>query len=290
MISRSTVFHVLAFACIWLSACATPRMQSAPLHASKLPELTGEVESETPDEEGHMLSAAYSVQPKAPVMSSAPISPPLESTKWSRRRDPHISPLATLGGFVGASINSMDVEGAMDGNSIIVGDEVTTLLPDIDLDPGFALSLGYRGYKYGFEISWERIEHEGQYGPVTEDTLFQLISFDFKRFFWPERQLQPYYTLGMGYLLANLESASFETANLANSGDAKLTGYTINAGLGLNYLITRRLSLDARGVYRYGEYLDNEGVLGGTNRITGDSDASSFGFIVGLQYVLNRDY
>lgn len=253
------------------SACASAPAESIPLLVTK-------------DLEVRPIEAS------APSMATTAIPAPMEATKWTRMRDPDLEPVATLGGYVQVSLAGIDPEGVLDGTVAVSGPSDVILLPDVDLDVGGSIALGYRGYKYGGEISYELVEHEGDYGTFDEDARFHAINADVKRYFWPESRLQPYYTVGVGYIRSKLDNASFDDLITPTiQGDAEITGVTANFGVGFNYLITRRLSLDARALYRYGEYLDGEGVLSGQEKITGDAEASSYGAMVGLMYVLNPD-
>ncbi|MEX1025455.1 MAG: hypothetical protein WD226_10305 [Planctomycetota bacterium] len=267
----------------FLGACASAPHQGLPLLVS--------TQLEVPTRETSVREA-NAARPVAPGMA-APL--PLEATKWTRMNDSSLNPTATLGGYIGFSLLGFDHEGVMDGNTAIFGSgadgDDAILLPDLELDPGFALSIGYRGYKYGFELAWERIDREGDYtGFPDADVSFNTFTGTFRRYFWTEQRLQPYYLLGFSYVRVDLDDAAFDDATFATQlGDARLTGYTVNGGLGFNYLITRRLSFDARAEYRYGEYQDARSTTGGAETIDGDDDASNFGVLFGLQYIVKRD-
>lgn len=112
---------------------------------------------------------------------------------------------------------------------------------------GFDLTIGWRMSRWwAVDVGWTMTFHEASAGQRIETAQLSAATVDAKLYVFPNRsRFEPYIKLGLGAYVLNRDQFT-----------DPLSGIGFQAGVGLDYRLTRMLSIGAWGMYR-GASLDN---------------------------------
>ena len=185
------------------------------------------------------------------------------------------------GAYIGGGATLSHVGEEWDGTTTFIDTVETFFIPELDDETGFAAQIGYRWKGTGIEIGADRTVYEGKFGGLpVDDTTFYSVNVDLKQYIWTESTLQPYFLLGLGYVLAEVENGA---SNGTVFKDLEMDGTALNLGAGLSLDLGSHLSLFGQGKYRYLEFSNGEG-FDGAKAFNTKLDSHGWVVLVGLNY------
>ncbi|MBI5745738.1 MAG: outer membrane beta-barrel protein [Nitrospirae bacterium] len=173
---------------------------------------------------------------------------------------------AKEGFYLGLGLPYNTIDGDFKGNSVLSGHNDLIIIPDIDGAFGVGLLFGYVTH-YGFApdqlfaiegsflLSVHDAEFQGQRGTVD----YSLVNFDLKYLFMTSKAIEPYLLIGISLADLTIENGAVSLTT-GKEGDALLTGVGLNLGIGLDYYLTKNISLGTGVIYRIISYDIAEGV------------------------------
>ena len=237
--------------------------------------------------QGPSGNSAFSNGPRTrlgvPQPASAALAQPAAVPNKPRRRKADFH--AREGGLVRVGGHLWNIAGDYDGNTLVVSDPSDSVIVP-DYDPTFApeVGFGYRGKRYGWDLTYKRFESEGEFGGGVADDQWNYVDLDFKQFYRLDKRLQPYVSLGAGYFFGTVTDGASDGVNFE---DSDFSGASLNIGAGLALYLSERLAIDVRGIYRFAKTLEVETVSFGDLGIDDGLSADGYGVSVGLSYTIN---
>ena len=176
-----------------------------------------------------------------------------DKKQWSRE-----------GLYVGFAFTYQDVLGDFqDGDLILVDPNATQAIfvPELDASEGYGAFLSYRWTNWEMLFNYEQFEHDGSFtGGGNFDTDFRYFDVMFRRYWWADKAIQPFLTIGAGIATAEVNNG---TSDGINTRDSELeAGLTFNAGGGLAFYPLPWVSIYGQGIYRFGRFPEADGING----------------------------
>jgi hypothetical protein len=220
---------------------------------------------------------------------AAPASRPAARQEELLQADPdagYASEFYGRSGFtLGARAHGAWLGGDFDGETTLSGPD-TIFLSDTDDGLGYELVAGYLDDGTAFELSYTRVEYEGEFGPFPGDVEYRAFGVRGLHYWRANSPVQPLAFLGLLFPLVDIDDGSSDGVAV---GTGKLrSGFGLEAGGGVGCWLTRRLLLDLRGYFVYQEFTRAEGVNDDSEDIDDPVEAPEYGLTLGLTYVLWR--
>lgn len=174
--------------------------------------------------------------------------------------------------------------GDFDGNTALTGSSDTIVVPDAGSGTGFGLAFGRRWGQQAVELSFTQTQHDGSIsGFPGGDVTYDAVDVDWRYFFRPEEQLQPFFQAGIGAAFATLEDSSTDGVSF---GDADLSGVELGLGGGAEYYLSEHWSIGVRALYRYAFFDTAKGVAGDEGTIDNTVDSGGLVLLFGASFTL----
>lgn len=165
---------------------------------------------------------------------------------------------AKSGFYIGLNVPYNTIGGDFDGKRIMVSIDDLILVPKIDSNFGWGVTLGTRSEKGAIELNYVRSKHDGTWMGLKGESVFNMVSVDFKGFFLTDKPIQPFLLYGIGYSRLVVKDGSVNEKG--DVGDGTFSGLGANLGAGLAYYIHPRFSVHGGIIYRAILYFIGEGV------------------------------
>lgn len=190
--------------------------------------------------------------------------------------------LAKEGIYLGLDVPYTMIEGDFDGYSALIGTQDAIAIPLIKGAFGIGLTIGVGfGEASAVELkatdTIHNVEWLGSHGDAEHRTLGLL----FKHSFLTSETFQPHITYGFTYNALILKDAANDT--FGNIGDAKLTGYGIDLGAGLDHYVSPHYSIGLTLLYHLVKYSHAEGIQE-SGKIEHGLNGNGLGVVVGGKY------
>jgi opacity protein-like surface antigen len=219
----------------------------------------------------------------ATVPATAPTPPNVARTPPEKRAADDVFRPET-GPFVGLSAVYASLGGDFDGHSTFTasnGNEVD-VVPKISDGFGGRIAGGYRFTHFAVEAAFQITGHDAEWNGRSNDVTcysMELAGRWFTPTFWD--RLRP--SVMAGLVIPWLDVKNGSTGPNGSGGTstdtATYSGYGANVGIGLDYLVTRHLSIDLLATWRWLEFTDLNGV---NNSGSLDKNLRSNGFVFGV--------
>lgn len=167
---------------------------------------------------------------------------------------------AKSGFYIGLNAPYNTIGGDFDGTSILLGEDDLILVPKINSNFGWGVTLGSRGENAAVELNYVRSKHDATWMGAKVESIFNMVSLDFKGFFLTNKPIQPFLMYGIGYSWLDVKDGSVNKKLVV--GDATYSGGGANLGAGLAYYIHPRVSVHGEIIYRAIWYVYASGVEG----------------------------
>jgi hypothetical protein len=208
------------------------------------------------------------------------------SPVWAQRSRAY----GARGGFyVGGFAAHNAVGGGFDGESILldISKGLTATVPDIETFFGLGGSVGIRTLQGGFEVNYQRYQHDVTWLNLSSKATVEYINVALKRYWLSRERIQP--ALHLGWIPYSHVSVNDGMLTTRGTTDARYRGssFGFNGGLGLLIHLGDRLSAEGLVLYRYMEYEKVHSANGaGTIELGEPVSGNGFNGIVGLSLVL----
>jgi hypothetical protein len=189
---------------------------------------------------------------------------------------------AKEGFYLGLNVPYTTVQGDFDGSSELTGTQEAIAIPVIKGAFGIGVVAGIGiGESFAIEIaasdSVHNVEWLGAHGNGDQRSLALLLKHSFLR----TETIQPFITYGITYNQLNLKDAA---VNLSGSiGDATLTGWGIDFGVGGDHYFTPYISAGGTVVYHLVEYKSAKGI-NESGSIDNGVNGSGLGVVLSAAY------
>lgn len=138
-----------------------------------------------------------------------------------------------------------DIGGDFDGNGVYRNGTSVILVPEIDPTWGFGIGGGIKArvqqVAIGVDVALSGASHDTTFSGAKGKAKSFFGDIDLKLFFNPTSKLQPFLLTGLSFSSIAFEDAYFSASEIKN---ATYSGSGLHAGLGLNYYITPRISIE----------------------------------------------
>lgn len=181
---------------------------------------------------------------------------------------------ATMGITVGFIVPYNTISGDFDGERVLTGTNDIFLLPKVEGNYGWGVTVGIRGTFAAMELSYLTSTHDVTFLGAKGKADFNAVILDFKYYFWADKPIQIYPTVGIGFPWLVVENAHATLGSQGNSSfndDAFFgTAVTFTPGGGVLLYLSPSFSLGAELIYRWtifgtvnGIEIDKENTLTG---------------------------
>lgn len=149
------------------------------------------------------------------------------------------------------------VGGDFDGDTVLTGNGQMFIIPGLSGSPGFAVTLGNKSGKTGYEISYVFSPHRADVMGINKNGVHHIVNISYCRYFSIKGKFQPFIAGGMNLSWLPVKDAFYKEDWYLAPGDSYLSSrlvlegnslyYTIgvNGEAGAAYLLSPRLSLNA---------------------------------------------
>lgn len=131
--------------------------------------------------------------------------------------------------------------------------EAVADVPDVDPGGGFGISLGQRGERGAFEISYQRSDHDthSYFTDIGDQKGYlNIIDFNIKVDVCAKERVRPYFLLGFGFPWLTITDSYMDVYDDSLQNETFL-GISGNVGCGLAYFLTPRLCITGGMAYRW---------------------------------------
>lgn len=193
-------------------------------------------------------------------------------------------PYARQGTYVAIFAPYNSIGGDFDGQTVLTAPTEMLLVPEVEDDYGWGISVGGRGRKWAGELSYLRSKHDFTWLGAKGEAVYNQVSFDFRRYFSVDKQLQPYFLIGWipyAWLVEKDGSAS-----ATEVGDATFIAAAtgLNVGGGLAFYLNPKISLHGGIIYRWISFGRAEGVEGVSREIEDSLNGSGVNYEIGITF------
>lgn len=182
------------------------------------------------------------------------------------------------GFYIGGSMAYGSIEGDFNGESWYGAPGEVFLVPKIESDTGFGITIGGKSDNLGWRICYLQIDHEASYAGEKGEVTSKLTNIDVLGYFNKE-PFQPYFALGLIFAGVNFKDGAESSYRVDN---ARYMGYGINLGLGAEFFINSNISLFGEVDWRYISFTSVEGAEGVRRQMDPPLNGSGPGGLVGL--------
>lgn len=152
------------------------------------------------------------------------------------------------------SINLIDqsLGGDFDGETFYTDGRIVDIVPEIGGGRGFSLSLGMRGNIAGFELTYKRSNHDGNWVGLATRQTYKRIGLDVPFYFIDDRPLQPFVAVGAYIHRLTVKDGSVEVRGenlIGATGDATYNGLGLCIGPGAVYYLNASVALRGSLIY-----------------------------------------
>jgi hypothetical protein len=230
-----------------------------------------------------------------PRLASAPTVPPLmterppveaapaqvERVDWARE-----------GVLVGVSVPFHRFRGTRE--DILVSGTDLLVVPTLQSNYGFAVTLGHSFATSAVELSYERSTHAssaafslrvpGLPGLLVfeNESAYNRITIDYKRFLARRWRLQPYLQIGFGFPWLTVREGGLVGGAVVN---ATFSGVGADAGAGALFFVHPRMAIHGGAAYRYDLYLSARGGGGNWSEIQDTLTAHGLNVVTGVSFL-----
>ncbi len=174
-----------------------------------------------------------------------------------------------------------------DGETVLVGTNDVFIVPKVKASVGWGITIEIRSKKYSLDLSYLRSEHDVVWASTSAEAIYSVISINYKYYILTRSKFQPFVQLGWipSMPLRVYDGALIVSSNLVS--DARYIGNIGNfqAGVGVSYYFTPKISVKAAGLYRSSKYRsvksEEENVA---LEIEGGLNGADFNFEFGVAY------
>lgn len=189
---------------------------------------------------------------------------------------------ARRGLLIGVHGHGAQLGGDFDGDTTLVGPD-TIFLSETDPGTGYELVLGGMLEGEAFEISYTRVELDGEFEGFSGDVSYRAFGARGLHYWNANRPLQPLAFIGLVVPLVDIDEGS---SNGLVDGTAKLrSGIGIELGGGVAWRISRRLAFELRARSVFQGFGSAEGVNDDQEEIDDAVYAPLYGVSLGFTWV-----
>ena len=159
---------------------------------------------------------------------------------------------AKEGMYVGvAGMPDFTLDGvSFDGETLyqeVDGDEIA-ILPRLDTQDMLRAVVGFRARPFALEFSYERTQHQGEFGGATGEATFNSVNVDGRIFFLTSGRIQPHLVVGLALpWLTVTDGSSNEALEVA---DATWRGPGLNTEAGITFYPHPRIGVSVGYTFR----------------------------------------
>jgi hypothetical protein len=155
------------------------------------------------------------------------------------------------GWYLNARYRNAAVEGGFDGESVLVGNNLVTLVPSLAPLGGGEVGLSIMGAGGGFGLGWSEDRYDATW--LGAKGKAKVTNFDIAMRFALSTHLpvQPHAVLGMGFKKLIVEDGGLQAGRV---GDASYGGLSADAGLGVTAPLAKWVMLDLSAVHAWIHY------------------------------------
>ncbi len=143
-----------------------------------------------------------------------------------------------------------------DGETILVGANDVFIVPKVEGSFGWGVTIEMRSQKYSLDLSYLESKHDVIWANASTEAVHRVISVNFIYYILTSSKFQPFIQLGWIPImpLRVYDGAVITSSNTVS--DAQYIGNIGNfqAGLGIAYYFTPKVSIKAAGLYRSSKY------------------------------------
>jgi opacity protein-like surface antigen len=194
-------------------------------------------------------------------------------------------PFAKEGFRLGVLFPRVAIDGDFDGDTILVGPNEILLVPKVNADWGYGVSVGTRSGNSSIDLNYQRTKHDVTFLNAVGEAVFETYNIDFRYYFLSDKRIQPYLLIGwIPYARLVVKDGSANTKHVV--GDAKFSSAAsgLNLGAGLEVFLTKRLSLQAGAVFRWMSFEEGKGVQGEWREMKDSLSADGINLLTGVSY------
>lgn len=179
--------------------------------------------------------------------------------------------------YVGVFGAYEDVIGSDFGDDLVlVGPTDVVIIPDVDADSGYGVSLSYRWRRWELIASYSQFEHDSTFAGTDHQFDTNYIDVNLRYYYWAGTAIQPYLLAGGGISSAEIEDG---TTDGVVTRDAKLEdGISLNLGAGLAFYPIPWVQVFGQGMYRFAKFQASNGIDG---KLDSDIDSDTWEISVG---------
>jgi Outer membrane protein beta-barrel domain len=190
--------------------------------------------------------------------------------------------LAEQGFYLGLNVPYTTMEGDFDGSSVLIGSTDIIALPRVKGGIGLGMTAGFGiGKSAALELDVSQTNHNLNWIGSHGDAALRTFGLFFKYNFLVDQPGQPFLTYGILYNQLIIKDGSIDISN--NIGDATLTGWGMDFGVGYDYFFNARYSIGGTLLYQYVEYSHADGV-NESGKIDNNVNGSGLAVILGAAY------
>lgn len=191
----------------------------------------------------------------------------------------------TTGFYLAPQITYMTLEADFDGQSGFAGVGEAAgnyvYVPKVDSTIGHGIVVGSRLDQFALELGVLISDHDASIFGYDTSVRYRIYNIDFKHFYRPGEQVQPYAGIGAGYHSIKVKDGA---ATDSKYGEGEMHSWGLNLPFGIVAHLSNHVSLNAGIVFRFVEFGSMETLNGTMHSQGSEIDGTGYYLNAGLSY------